>query len=68
MFFQDFFLIPIVIAVVFVLAVAIIRIIMWKNHKFDQWVNDVWPNSKQRSAIITTLVIIAFLWIAIGKY
>jgi hypothetical protein len=68
MFFLHFFVIPISIALAFVLTAALIRIIMWKNPKFDQWVRDVWPNKKQREAIITVVVIVTFLWIAIGKH
>lgn len=63
----DFFLhyagIPIVIGLVFVSATFIVRIAMFKNPKFDQWVKDVWPSTKQRETIVTVLVIGLFIWL-----
>ncbi|MGX1402362.1 heme/copper-type cytochrome/quinol oxidase subunit 2 [Bradyrhizobium japonicum] len=66
----EFFLyagVPIVIGIAFLLVVFIVFVVRTKKPKFDQWMNEVWPNKTQRSAITTVVVIVFFLWLVIGK-
>ncbi|MEH7440476.1 hypothetical protein V7182_23800 [Neobacillus drentensis] len=66
-FFLSYAGVPLLIALGFLLSVFIVFVISLKNPKFNQWLNKVWPNKTQRSAVVTVLVIGFFLWIVIGR-
>lgn len=57
--------IPILSGLVFLLLVFAVRVIMWKNPKFDKWVNEVWPNHKQREVMVMAVIIGFFVWMIV---
>jgi hypothetical protein len=66
-FFLYFVGVPIAIGLVLILAAFTVFIFREKNPKFDLWLSDVWPKETQRSAIVTSIVIVGFLWLVIGN-
>jgi hypothetical protein len=66
-FFLQYAGIPILIALAFLLVVFVVFVVRTKSPKFNQWMNEVWPNVTQRTTIVTVIVIVGFLWLFIGR-
>jgi hypothetical protein len=64
-FFLVFLILPLGIGIALFLVALLVRLRMDKDPKFNQWVTEVFPNEAQRNVIVTTIIIIVYVWIVL---
>lgn len=64
-FFLVFLIFPLGIGIALFLLALLVRLRMDRDPKFNQWVNEVFPNEAQRKVIVTAVIAIVYVWIVL---